>query len=147
MRARVAELNEQVAVLAGKLADLEKLLGRKTSNSSKPPIFGRKDNQERSTGECEPCRPSGDGPQAGQAALAPTPARATWPPFILKTGKRQFHRHRWHASRLQPFTTRHHTKGRDTSQARATVRMTTPRIADEFRSVPVFPGPPPAILG
>ena len=37
LRARVEELNEQVAVLAGKLADLEKLLGRNSSNSSKPP--------------------------------------------------------------------------------------------------------------
>ncbi len=37
LRARVVELNDQVAVLAGKLADLEKLLGRNSSNSSKPP--------------------------------------------------------------------------------------------------------------
>lgn len=37
LRARVAELNEQTAVLAGKLADLEKLLGRNSSNSSMPP--------------------------------------------------------------------------------------------------------------
>ncbi len=37
LRARVAELTDQVAVLAGKLADLEKLLGRNSSNSSKPP--------------------------------------------------------------------------------------------------------------
>jgi len=44
LRARVSELNEQlaglneqVATLAGKLADLEKLLGRNSSNSSKPP--------------------------------------------------------------------------------------------------------------
>lgn len=37
LRARVAELNEQVALLGGKVANLEKLLGRDSSNSSKPP--------------------------------------------------------------------------------------------------------------
>jgi len=37
LRARVADLNEQVAALAGKVADLEKLLGRNSSNSSMPP--------------------------------------------------------------------------------------------------------------
>ncbi|MGH3902704.1 MAG: DUF6444 domain-containing protein, partial [Pseudonocardiaceae bacterium] len=37
LRARVRELNEQVAMLLGRLADLEKLLGRDSSNSSKPP--------------------------------------------------------------------------------------------------------------
>ncbi|MGH9157522.1 MAG: IS66 family transposase [Acidimicrobiales bacterium] len=37
LRTRVAELNEQVAMLLGKVADLEKLLGRDSSNSSKPP--------------------------------------------------------------------------------------------------------------
>ena len=37
LRARVAELNGQVAALAGKVADLEKLLGRNSSNSSMPP--------------------------------------------------------------------------------------------------------------
>ena len=37
LRARVGELNEQVAMLLGKVADLEKLLGRDSSNSSKPP--------------------------------------------------------------------------------------------------------------
>jgi len=33
LRARVGELNDQVAALAGKIADLEKLLGRNSSNS------------------------------------------------------------------------------------------------------------------
>lgn len=37
LRARVAELNEQVALLLGKVAELEKLLGRNSSTSSKPP--------------------------------------------------------------------------------------------------------------
>lgn len=37
LRARVGELNEQVALLLGKVADLEKLLGRNSSTSSKPP--------------------------------------------------------------------------------------------------------------
>jgi len=37
LRARVGELNEQVALLVGRLADLEKRLGRDSSNSSKPP--------------------------------------------------------------------------------------------------------------
>jgi transposase/uncharacterized coiled-coil protein SlyX len=37
LRARVVELNDQVALLVGKVADLEKRLGRDSSNSSKPP--------------------------------------------------------------------------------------------------------------
>lgn len=37
LRARMEELNEQVALLLGKVADLEKLLGRNSSTSSKPP--------------------------------------------------------------------------------------------------------------
>ncbi len=37
LRARVGELNDQVAQLLGKVADLEKLLGRNSSTSSKPP--------------------------------------------------------------------------------------------------------------
>lgn len=37
LRVRVVELNEQVASLVGKVADLERLLGRNSSNSSKPP--------------------------------------------------------------------------------------------------------------
>ncbi len=37
LRARVGELTEQVVTLAGRLADLEKRLGRDSSNSSKPP--------------------------------------------------------------------------------------------------------------
>lgn len=37
LRARVGELNDQVAALAGKIADLEKVLGRNSSNSSMPP--------------------------------------------------------------------------------------------------------------
>ena len=37
LRARVVELSEQVALLVGKVADLEKRLGRNSSNSSKPP--------------------------------------------------------------------------------------------------------------
>ena len=37
LRARVAELNQQVTLLVGKVAELEKLLGRNSSNSSKPP--------------------------------------------------------------------------------------------------------------
>lgn len=37
MRARVAELNELVAVLLGKVANLEKVLGRDASNSGMPP--------------------------------------------------------------------------------------------------------------
>lgn len=37
LRARVGELNEQVGLLLGKVADLEKLLGRNSSTSSKPP--------------------------------------------------------------------------------------------------------------
>ena len=37
LRARVAELTVQLEVVAGKLADLERRLGRNSSNSSKPP--------------------------------------------------------------------------------------------------------------
>lgn len=37
LRARVAELTELVVTLQGKIADLEKLLGRNSSNSGKPP--------------------------------------------------------------------------------------------------------------
>lgn len=37
LRARVGELNEQVVALAGKIADLEKRLGKDSSNSSMPP--------------------------------------------------------------------------------------------------------------
>jgi len=37
LRARVGELNEQVALLVGKIVDLERRLGRDSSNSSKPP--------------------------------------------------------------------------------------------------------------
>ena len=40
LRARVRELSEQVGLLLGKVADLEKLLGRNSSRSSKLPSTG-----------------------------------------------------------------------------------------------------------
>ena len=79
LRARVAELNEQVAVLVGKLADFEKLLGRNSSNSSKPPSSdagtaksARPENANRA-GRRAMARKQGKQPGAPGATLSQVP--------------------------------------------------------------------------
>lgn len=79
LRARVAELNEQVAVMAGRLADLEKLSGRNSSNSSKPPSTdpgavktGRAENANRAARRAM-ARKQGKQPGAPGATLVQVP--------------------------------------------------------------------------
>lgn len=86
LRARVAELGEQIAVLVGKIADLEKRLGRDSSNSSMPPSSdtgtaksSRPENANRKArramGRRQGKQPGTPGRPGSRCRRSPTPMR------------------------------------------------------------------------